>query len=66
VGGVLFQDASGLETITGPDGTFRLCGVMRREPIEVVTVVDGVERTADAITIPGSEAGALLEIRRRD
>jgi hypothetical protein len=63
---VLFQDASGLETITRSDGTYRLCGVRRREPIEVVLIVDGIERAAEVITISGSDAGALLEIRRRD
>jgi len=65
VGGVLFRNASGVETTTGAGGSYRLCGVTRREPLEVVSVVDGIERAAQVITIPGNEAGALLEIRRR-
>jgi hypothetical protein len=64
-GGGVVRTASGLETTTGADGTYRLCGVVRREPLEVVSIVDGIEDVADVITISGDEAGALLEIRRR-
>jgi hypothetical protein len=63
-GGALFVDTSGLETTTGADGTYRLCGVVRGEPLEVVSVVGGVERVADRLTIPEDQVGALLEIRR--
>jgi hypothetical protein len=63
--GALFRTTAGLETTTGVDGTYRLCGVVRGEPLEVVSIVDGVERAADVVTVPENEAGALLEIRRR-
>jgi hypothetical protein len=64
--GVLFRDISGLEATTGADGIFRLCGVVRGERLEIVSIVDGIERGPEVITIPGNDAGALLEIRRRD
>jgi hypothetical protein len=64
-GDALLRNTSGLETTTGADGTYRLCGVARREPLEVVSVVDGVERAGDVLTIPEDQVGVLLEIRRR-
>jgi hypothetical protein len=62
--GALLRNTAGLETTTGSDGTYRLCGIARREPLEVVSVVEDVERAADVLTIPADQVGALLEIRR--
>ena len=64
--GVLFRDVTELETTTETDGIYRLCGVRRGERVEVVTIVDGVERPGGVVTIGLDDAGELLEIRRRD
>ncbi|MGE0160281.1 MAG: carboxypeptidase-like regulatory domain-containing protein [Gemmatimonadales bacterium] len=64
--GVMIRDTGGLETTTESDGSYRLCGVRRGERLDVVSIVDGVERPAEAIAIGEQDVGALLEIRRRD
>jgi hypothetical protein len=64
--GIMFRDVAGSETATGSDGIYRLCGVRRGERLEVVSIVDGVERPGGVVTIGPDDAGALLEIHRRD
>jgi hypothetical protein len=62
---LMVRTTDGVETTTGADGIYRLCGVLRGVRLEIVSIVDGVERTAEAVTISEDDVGALLEIRRR-
>jgi hypothetical protein len=61
--GVLVQDRTGLEATSEPNGAYRLCGVPRGPRIDVVSIVDGVERTARSLIIERG-VGAVHEIRR--
>ena len=65
-GGTVLRDVEGLETATGADGIYRFCGLRRGEPLEVVSIVSGVEQPGGVVTIGREDAGALLEIHRRD
>jgi hypothetical protein len=59
-----FVRRSGREATTAPDGTYQLCGLPQREQFTVSTIVDGREVQAEPVTIGGSDAGRIHEIRR--
>jgi hypothetical protein len=61
--GLLVLDRSGLETTTDPNGAYSLCGVPRGPRIDVVSIVQGEERTAESLIIERG-VGALHQIRR--
>jgi hypothetical protein len=61
---LLLQDRSGLETVTGENGMYTLCGVPREIPLEVVSFVQTEGELAGQLTIGPGEVGALHEIRR--
>jgi hypothetical protein len=63
--GVLVQDRSGLETTTDASGAYRLCGVPRGVRIDVSSILDGQERSAQSLIIERG-AGALHQINRRN
>jgi len=60
----LEERGGGMETTTGSDGTYRLCGVPRAEPLTFSTLVEGSERAAGSATVGADQAGLVHEIRR--
>jgi len=62
---VLLQErGGGLQVTSAADGTYRVCGVPRAEPLTLSTIVDGNDRAAGSASIGADDVGLVHEIRR--